>query len=85
MLTVTSISTPTFAPPKLHTSQKSSLLYRYTDYGILIHPDQNISMQFYELNFLPVMAGYYQFLGMGKMHLVCPPASDASVSSNVST
>ena len=62
MLTVTSNSTPTFAPPKLHTSQKSSSLYCYTVYINTAHPDQSISMQFYILNFLPVTAGYYRFL-----------------------
>ena len=61
MLTVTSNS-PTFAPPEIHTSQKSSSLYCYTVYTNIARPNQSISMQFYVLNFLPVIAGYYWFL-----------------------
>ena len=61
MLTVTSNSTPTFATPELHTSQKSSSLYCYTVYTNTAHPDHSISMQFYVLNFLPFIAGYTGF------------------------
>jgi len=45
------VSTQTFAPPKLYTSQKSSSLYRYTVYTNTAYPDQSISMQFYVWNF----------------------------------
>ena len=64
-ITVTSNSTPRLCTPSNMTrllDKKSSSLYSYTVYTNIVHPEQNISMHFYVLNFLPVIAGSYRFL-----------------------